>query len=185
MAKDQISINLLDNKGKSFTEQFLDWALAIGRLLIIVTETVALAAFLYRFSIDRRIIDLHDEIKRDQAMVGYFLKGEETYRHVQQKLTTSKKNTTSSPVVTLFEDMVRISGSDITFSNLTVSPGLMEISAKATNVATLSEFVQEVKKHAQVASVAIDKVENRPSSSTVIVTLSVQLKTKGEELPGL
>jgi hypothetical protein len=52
MAKDQISINLLDNKGKSFTEQFLDWALAIGRLLIIVTETVALAAFLYRFSID-------------------------------------------------------------------------------------------------------------------------------------
>jgi hypothetical protein len=118
-------------------------------------------------------------------MVGYFLKGEETYRHVQQKLITSKKNTTSSTVTALFEDMVRISGSDITFSNLTVSPGLMEISAKATNVATLSEFVREVKKHAQVASVAVDKVENRPSSSTVIVTLSVQLKTKGEELPNL
>ena len=63
MAEQVPTINLLPNQGENLTTKFFNWALSIGRLLIILTEMVALATFLYRFGLDAQIVDLHDKIK--------------------------------------------------------------------------------------------------------------------------
>ncbi len=72
-------INLLPNKGDSLLDQFLSWALNIGRLLVIITETLALSVFLFRFSLDVQIIDLHDKIKAASRVVENFKESEETF----------------------------------------------------------------------------------------------------------
>ena len=38
-------INLIPDKGDTLLSQFLSWALTVGRLLIIITETLALSVF--------------------------------------------------------------------------------------------------------------------------------------------
>ena len=62
-------INLMPNRGDTVLIQFLNWALTIGRLLIILVETLALGTFLYRFSLDMQIVDLKDKIKVQRAFV--------------------------------------------------------------------------------------------------------------------
>jgi hypothetical protein len=123
MAKDQLSINLLGNKNASIADQFLTWALAIGRLLVIVTETVALATFLYRFSIDRQLIDLHDEITKNQAIVAYLKQGEDSYRHMQQKIAISQKNDIATQkIATIFSTVMKLGNEHtLTFNKLVSS----------------------------------------------------------------
>src|SRR5689334_11570583 len=83
-------INLLPNKGDSLFEQFLSWALTVGRLLIIITETLALSVFLYRFVLDVQIIDLHDKIKQESAIIDNLKDQEESFRNLQTRLLLAK-----------------------------------------------------------------------------------------------
>ena len=178
MAKIDLSINLLDNKGKKFVDQFLDWAIAIGRLLIIITETVALAAFLYRFSSDRQLVDLNDEIKKSEAIVAYFKSGEDTYRHTQTKLAIAKTQLeTGGKTVDFFNTMMQLSQNyQVSYNNITVSDTLMQLAVQGKSTQTLANFVEAIKAQKRVTAVSVDKVENKPSSATIIISLSVTLK---------
>src|SRR5436309_794525 len=84
-------INLLPQGGDNFGSQFLAWALTVGRLLVIITETLALSVFIYRFSVDMQIIDLHDKIGISSQIVANFKKGEDTYRDLHQRITYAKQ----------------------------------------------------------------------------------------------
>ena len=178
MAKLDLSINLLDNKGKKFIDQFLDWAIAIGRLLIIITETIALSAFLYRFSIDRQLIDLNDEIKKNESIVAYFKTGEDTYLHAQTKLSISKTQMAATAnTVSMFQTMMQLSrGHAIKFNNFSVTDNFMQLAVQASSTQALSDFLETLKINKRIDSINIDKVENRTSSAVIIVTLSVTLK---------
>ncbi len=179
MAKTDLSINLLDNKGKKFVDQFLDWAIAIGRLLIIITETVALAAFLYRFSIDRQLVDLNDEIKKSETIVAYFKSGEDSYRHTQTKLAISKKQLTGGREnADFFQTMMQLSENyEVSYTNLSISDNIMQLAVQASSAKTLANFLDGLKNQKRVNSISIDKVENRPSTGIIIITVSVPLKT--------
>src|SRR5258706_16059589 len=85
------TINL--NKGRnqtSFFETFVTWSLTIGRIIVITTEAVALAAFLYRFKLDQQLVDLHDKIKLEQVEVMQLKKSEDTFRNIQDRLSSGK-----------------------------------------------------------------------------------------------
>jgi len=83
-------INLVKGKHKSFFDRFLAWALSAGRVIIIVTEIIALSAFLYRFSLDREIIDLRDNTKQEQKILELFKEQEKTFRNLQERLSCLK-----------------------------------------------------------------------------------------------
>src|SRR4029078_3722140 len=91
MAENKPSINLLPRKGEGFLTQFLNWAVNIGRLLIIITETVALATFLYRFNLDMKIVDLPHDIKQKSFIVKNSKVYEESFRNLQERLALAKK----------------------------------------------------------------------------------------------
>ena len=75
------SINLL--KGRvNLLDEIVKWSLTIGRLLIITVELVAFTAFIVRFSLDRTLIDLHDKIRQEQAIVASLKDTEAKYRNL-------------------------------------------------------------------------------------------------------
>ena len=93
MQKKPISINLLKQQ-TSLVDRFIDWALTIGRLLVILTEIVALSAFIYRFSLDRQLIDLHSKITQEQAIANYLNNNEKKYRNLQDRLAIATNYST-------------------------------------------------------------------------------------------
>src|SRR5476651_2190356 len=87
MAKRSTSINLLKSNKNETLEQVINWSLSIGRFLVIGVELIALGAFLFRFTLDRQIIDLHALIKNKQIIVADLKDSEATYRNLQDRLT--------------------------------------------------------------------------------------------------
>src|SRR5581483_11165468 len=84
------SLNLLTHPHTNFLDTFLGWALTVGRFMIILTETIALVVFLYRFGLDENLVELHGDIKNDQAILNQMTSYETSFRNLQFRLQTIK-----------------------------------------------------------------------------------------------
>ena len=177
MAEKVPSINLLPQKGDSFLTQFLNWTLSIGRLLIILTEIVAMATFLYRFTLDMQIVDLNDKIKGESFIVENFESGESNFRDLQDRLTDIKRyDSIGSNTTNTFSDITKMGQGQVTFKNLTVDTDSAKIEAQAPTSAALSSFVAALRNYAGITAVSVDKVENDTSTSMVGVSITAKLK---------
>lgn len=178
MAYIKPAINLFKSRKKNFLDRFIKWALTIGRIVVILTEGIALAAFLYRFSLDQQLIDLNDKIVQKQAIVKLLKNNEDIFRNLQDRLTTAKKLTQGGKDITvLTNSILTFSSSDFTINNFFLSGDQIKIDANAQSVSSLTSFVNTLKGNSKIASVSIDKIENRITSGTIIVGISATVKT--------
>ena len=92
MAKNEpvIRINLTLRARKTIQSAFFKWAVHAGKLIIIMTELIALSALGYRFVVDRQIIDLNDEIKREISFIEVQMDREKEFRRTQDRLPPNK-----------------------------------------------------------------------------------------------
>jgi hypothetical protein len=181
MAENRPSINLLPRKGEGFLSQFLNWAVNIGRLLIIITETVALATFLYRFNLDMKIVDLHDEIKQKSFIVKNFKTYEDSFRNLQERLALAKTyDEAGKKNLTIFTDITELGRGKVSFRNLLVSVDIIKIEAQAPSTAALSQFTNSLKTYPKIQSVSIDNVEN--STANARITVSITAVVQGSKL---
>lgn len=171
------SVNLLKTKGNNFVDKFISWALTIGRMVIILTETIALVAFLYRFILDRQIIDQRGNITQLGAVVKLYEKSEKDYRNLQNRLAlTDMLGKQASAQVQLFTDIVNNAPRGIVFNSLNVSATTVHIDISVQSVAGLTGFVNKLKDNPRIASVSIDKIENKTLAATIAVGISAKLK---------
>lgn len=171
------SINLLKKQEKRFIDKFIRWALTVGRLLVIVTETVALSAFLYRFSLDRQLVDLHDEIEQKQAIVKLLKKNEDKYRNFQERLATIAQVTSKTEqIINYYTQLLSFIPQDLILHNVTVSHGSLKIDATALSVEGLRSFIKSLRDHPSTASVSLDKIEHRTSQAAIVVGITANVR---------
>lgn len=171
------SINLFKSRKGNFFDRFMKWALTIGRVVVILTEAIALSAFLYRFSLDRQLIDLHDEIKQKQALVKLLKNNEDTFRNLQEHLTAAATlSETGKQTVTLFNEISNFSTVDLVFNNVLLSENQIRVDASVQSVATLTGFIKKLREHPRIASVSLDKIENKTTSAIIIVSITATIK---------
>lgn len=181
MAKKIHEINLLPNREDTLLLQFLDWALTIGRLLVILVETLALGTFLYRFSLDMQISDLKDKIKAQRAIVTSFKSSEDAFRNLQTRLSLLKKyDQLGEESPKILNDVIEMGKGYVTFRNIYISSSNIRIEAQSSTVAPLTMFVENLKKYSPIESVSVDKVENKTSSVAVIIGITAYLKQNGQ-----
>lgn len=178
MAKSPASINLL-SKRESKSDTILKWALTTGRFIIIVTETIALAAFAYRFTLDRQIIDLHDKIKQNQSIISFYSADEERYRTLQTKLQTlSTLDSQSTEVTGRIDDIIEIARGKVVLESLTMGPNSVKISANTRTITLMNSFVDSLKKYPGTAGITITQIENKTDTGVINIALEVNLKPK-------
>jgi hypothetical protein len=176
MQKNPPSINLL-KKQTSLIDRFANWALTVGRLLVILTEIVALSAFIYRFSLDRQLIDLHSKINQEQAIVNYLKDNEKTYRNLQDRLAAATNySALGENRFKVFSDIVSFAPRGMSFNNLSLYEDRVRIDANVDSVLSLSTFVNSLKNYSAIDSVSIDKIENKPSSAVITINITAKLK---------
>ena len=172
------SINLLRKK-KTSSDVVLEWALTTGRFIIIVVETIALAAFAYRFTLDRQIIDLHDKIKNKQAIIAYYKEDEEKFRALQNKLAIVKGLDVKSKQVTpVINEIVELARGKAVLQNLTVKQEGVQISATTTSIPLMNSFIESLKSYENTLGVSISQIENKPDTGQISLVIDVQLKPK-------
>lgn len=173
MPKQDPSINLVKKKIDYFDE-FIKWALSIGRLVVILTEAIALITFIYRFSLDRQLIDLHSKILQEQAIVESLSDQEAIYRNLQDRLAlASEVSNQSQKRVKVFSDIQNNIPQGATFNNLSVFERGARINITFRSVTDVSDFVDFLKNYESIESVSIDKIENKSSSASILVGITV------------
>ncbi len=173
-----VSINLARKRKKNYVDQFISWSLTIGRLIVILTEVLALSAFIYRFGLDRQLVNLHDRIVQEQAIVSFLKKNETTYRNLQDRLSLAQKVTAAQDNnIQIYDEVKSLIPTDFDVQNFTFSLDSIKITAATSSVASLGDFVNAVKNNSEVSSVSIDDIENRTGYSTIQISLTIYLKT--------
>lgn len=171
-----LDINLV-KKRVSFTDKFLKWALSAGRVVVILTEIIAISAFVYRFFLDRQLIDLHAKIKQEQAIISFSKSSEDKYRNFQDRIAIAQRfSQLGSDEVKILKDILSLAPIGTTFNNLTTSDATVKIEASFSRISQLGAFVDSLKKYPQISSVSIEKIENIPSSSLISVSITGTLK---------
>lgn len=172
-----IAINLAKNHGESFLDRFIRFALTTGRIVIILTEVVALGAFLYRFSLDRQLVDLHDRIAQETAVVNLLKDNETKFRTLQDRLqlaSTLIKEDDSLP--TYMTDIIAFAPSDMDIHTIAVAPDAVRIEATLQSVSSLTTFVEKLKSYTAVDSVSLDRISNQTETATITVDITALLK---------
>lgn len=174
------SINLLKKEEQSFLDKFIHWSLTVGRYVVILTETIALSAFLYRFTLDRQLIDLHDSIKQKQAVINLLKNNEETYRGVQDRITiASTLSTNGAQTIGLINDILNFVPPEMIINNINFTGERVRIQARVQSVGSLSNFIKKLREYEPITSVSLDHLENKPSSATIVVNITTVIKKKG------
>lgn len=165
-------------KGKStMTDELMKWALSFGRLLIIVVEIVAFSAFIYRFVLDRQIIDLNDKIKMEQAIIESSKEQENTFRDLQERLSTVKKITTngnSAPKMT--KDIVSNTPPEISYNSINVNKEKIDMVINISTYPALTTYIKNLKENPNIASVNITGIDNSSGGNLITVTLTAKFK---------
>ena len=172
-----VSVNLVKGRKPHFFEKFTNWALTAGRIVVILTEMVALGAFLYRFGLDRQLVDLHDKIVQEQNIVKFLKKNEDIYRNFQDRTTLASHIMSSQgKIMSVYQGIIAILPKSMTVKNITFSPGNMHLEASIQSVSELTTFINNLKNQPQVSNVSLDKIENRATIAITDVSISITFK---------
>jgi hypothetical protein len=182
MAKEAYSINLLPNKGDNLITQFFNWALTVGRLLVILTETLALSVFIYRFTLDMRIVDLNDQIRSESIIVSNFQTAEENFRNLQTRLAFAKKyDETDDKTLRVLQDITNMGRNKVTFKQLLVTTKGIDLEIQAPSPGNLSQFITALKTYPGLSELSIDQVANKTSDAEITVSISANMEGASQE----
>ncbi len=177
MPKTFSSINLIKDQKGDLIERVINWALSMGRILVIATELIALAAFLWRFGLDQQLIDLHTQIKQKQVIVAAFKKNEDEYRNLQDRLAIASNYAgVGSKKIEIYKNILSLASADVIFNKISLSNDTVSAEVNVTSVNALTTFVSALKKDSAIQSVSIDKIETKTSSAVIVVGISAVLK---------
>lgn len=170
------SINLVKDKQIPFFDKFLNWALTIGRLIVIITEVVAVIAFVYRFSLDEKLVNLHDAIKQQQKIISVLKNDENKYRNLQDRIalaaTFSTKATSSNQIIT---DIVNLIPKQMRINDLILNKDRINLKVDVASVSSLADLIDSLKNYRSIKSISIDNIENKPSIG-LSVDITIMLK---------
>ena len=139
-----ITINLLGQEDLKHTAQgrIIGWALTYGRYIMIGTEIVVLLAFISRFSLDRKLTDLKEEISQKQAILEANASLEQDIRLIQDHLVKVKQ-TTANQSIPLDELLLlqTLLPPDVYVDTLDVTPDHLAVTAFAGTTHGFSQFL--------------------------------------------
>lgn len=171
------TINLAKGRNISYVDRVINWALSVGRSIVILTEAVALAIFLMRFSYDKQIIDLHTTIKQEQGIVNAYASQEALFRKTQTTLTSiGKLDNQATQLYTFIHDIISTIPQGMSLSDVSITQNVLHIHASFLSSSSLATFIKTLQGNSAVASVGIDKIDNKPISAVIIAEITATLK---------
>jgi len=179
-----VAVNLIGEEEMEHTPvgRIVTWAVTYGRYIMIGTEIIVLLAFISRFSLDRKLTDLNDEVSQKQAIIDANHDFETEFRTLQNTLTkvqtllTTPQTTENalSAVQTLLPGDVRLDSLDITGESVVGN-------VVANTTAGFSQMVANLQAANIFSQVDIGDVKRSPTAGIQFTfTGTIALPKKGK-----
>lgn len=165
MPANVISINLLGDTDMEHTPvgRIVGWAVTYGRYIMIGTEIVVLLAFISRFSLDRKLTDLKEEVTQKQEIIQANISFERDVRTLQDKLakikTLKMQPDTTFPVLTSFQTIVP---QGVYLKSLAIDRDKVTVSAVAGSTGAFARFITNLQHTNVLTGIEIGDITRDP-----------------------
>lgn len=165
MPANNISINLLGDAEMEHTPlgRIVGWAVTYGRYIMIGTEIVVLLAFISRFSLDRKLTDLKEEVTQKQDIIEANLPFEHDVRILQEKLAKIKAIavTPINPYETLvlFQTMLP---PGVYLKSFNLAKNVLTVEAIAGSTNSFSQYMINLQSSRRITAIDIGDIKRDP-----------------------
>lgn len=139
--------------------KLLQWALSVGRYLVIFTELIVVLSFATRFSLDRRVTDLNGAILQKRSIIESYGDLEKQVREVQKKIETYQQIEQQQNLADAFPALSEITPQDILLEELNIQPGSVLFSGTARSNTSLNLLINNVQLSDKFSDVVVEKIE--------------------------
>ena len=167
MPADSVNINLLGHEEIDNTPvgRIIWWVTTYGRYIMIATEIVVLLAFISRFSLDRKLTDLNEEITQKQAILEANRPFEAEIRELQDRIAKAKNLISSQAVpLDILNSAQAILPIDVYLETYEYAGDKLTISAVAGTTPGFSQFLSNIAAVKQIRQVDIGDISRRALS---------------------
>jgi len=165
MPASNVSINLLGDSDMEHTPlgRIVAWAVTYGRYIMIGTEIVVLLAFISRFSLDRKLTDLKEEVTQKQEIIEANLSFENDIRLLQNKLAAVKTLEAISinplDMLTLFQSILP---SGVFLESFELAEDQITVNATAGSTYAFSQFISNLQATKILTAIEISDIKRDP-----------------------
>ncbi len=182
-AAPKISINLLglEQQEHSPLGRFIGWATTYGRYIMVTTEMIVLVAFLSRFSLDRQLTDLKDEIQQKQDIIAANQDLEIQFRQIQDSLNKMKALLAKQEIPTNTINTLHVLlPSGTYFQSLSINDSKITSQVVSLTVQSFSQFLINLSATKQLSNIEIGTVDKQTVAG-IQYTLTAQLAQAGKK----
>lgn len=178
------SINLSGKPRESTSSVFYKWTIQVGRVVIVLTELVALSALFYRFVIDRQIADLNDQIDRQVNFIKSQEQRENQFRSLQNRLAVIESIKLDTDAKIQVMNIVLNSAQEgvFTTNSLAVNKNLVSVSGATSSIFALNNFVDTLKDNEYIRSISINEITS--GGAGILFKMDIALAEIPKEMEG-
>ncbi len=177
-------INLLpqDPFFETHLGRVLNWAINIGRYILIFTEFIVIASFGARFTIDRKITDLNNKIHQKSALIQSQRQFESTFRLAQAKIKNYQQIEQQDNLVDIFPTLQSVVPSDFYMNRLTIGQQDLSVEGVALSNRALNYFISNLQLSPYFNKISVSNIESSDRSQRgFAVVISGNYQTAEEE----
>ena len=159
------TINLLGTEDLQHSQwgRILLWATTYGRYIMITTEIVVLLAFISRFSLDRKLTDLKEEIAQKQEIIKANTSFEAEFRSLQERIRTIKTLLASQGLPRdVMEELQRLVPPDVHFESLTFNDNGLILKTTAATTGGFSQFLSNLTQSQYLEHIEVGEIKKNP-----------------------
>ena len=177
------NINLLPASDfeKSPIGKTLKWALHWGKHIIIFTELIVIVSFIYRFKLDRNLIDQKGNLQQKLQEVESYADFEKEVRFLHKRLDFIYQTDTERLKPDLIiNELNKITPSDVVYNDLSIKEGLINIKGISLSSIGLNTFINNLKNNPIFSKINISSIKSKGQQDpTLEFELSASLKESG------
>jgi len=177
MPAEHPTINLLgqDTSANSPWNRIMDWISTYGRYIMITTELIVLIAFASRFTLDRKLTDLKEDIAEKQEILEVNADLEKNIRTVQKKIDTVKILIQQQPVpintLILIQTLLPL-GTQL--ESLTIDKEKVTAAVIADTAGSFTQLLANLSVSKKLTNIEVGKVGKNQYGIHFIVTAKIQ-----------
>ncbi len=156
-----ISVNLLpeDPFFETIIGRSMRWAVSVGRYIVIFTELLVILSFGTRFSLDRQITDLNEDIHQKSSIIESFGNLERDIRSVQGRIEEYQQLQQRKNLAEVFPLLSSIIPQDVRLNELTIQPAVVSMKGTTQSQTSLTLLLNNVQLSPNFSNVRVNKIE--------------------------
>jgi Tfp pilus assembly protein PilN len=137
----------------------LRWALFVGRYIVIFVELFVILSFAARFSLDRQVTDLNDQLFQKEQVISSYGDLESTIRLTQYKIDQYQQIDQQANLSEVFPTLSKITPTGVTMEELIIKPTSINMSGRAISQNSLNILISNLQLSSQFHTVSVERIE--------------------------